>query len=196
MQLAPTSTIPNAPAAAPAVPNDFGGLPDPLANVVKRDAIGTVTGQWKGAPARGEQVGIEFGRGHMGRSIDLVLTQRNRLYYEAADHAVRAAAILSEGSFLGAVSLSSANFIGTELRKVGTGDVMGGGSTPVPYEFESLAQSSAGRRQLERTLKLGLSDWAIVDGDWAAVREDEAGNVRVVATKDYVRELRGGSPTA
>lgn len=186
MQLAPTSTA--QPAAAPRA------LPSPFDKVVKRETVGTVTGTWLGAPAVGVQVATEFGRGHMGRSIDIVMTQRNELFYEAPDHAVRAAAILSSGTFLGAVALSSANFVGTELRKLGIEHAMGSGGAPVHYEFESLAQTAKGRRQLEQTLKLGLEDWAVVDGHWTAVRQDEAGNVRMVATRDYVRELRGEAP--
>ena len=164
-------------------------------NVVPRDATGTVTGSWTTRSA-GERIGTEFGRGHMGRAIELVSTGASELYYQAPDHAVRAAALLSSGTFLGAISLNSANFVGVELRSIGTTGLMGTGGSPAPYEFESLAQTRAGRDQLERTLKLGLGDWAVVDGDWAAVRQDEAGNVRVIATKDYVRELQGGRSDA
>lgn len=150
--------------------------------VIPRGEVGTVTGRWVDGPPTGT-VATEYGRGSNGRESFVVGTAVSDLYYAEHAHAVRAASILSEGAFRGAVSISYANFVGAELRRLGVDHGTGA------YEFESVAQTRAGRESLERTLKVH-GDAAIIDGAWAAVRVDEAGNVRVLATADYLAELK------
>lgn len=186
MQLTAT---PAAPASTPAAGDTSTTEPAPAPGastwpprVIPPGAVGTVTGKWvEGSPAGA--IATEFGRGSHGRALQVEATAVSDLYYAEHAHAVRAASILSEGTFQGAVSISYANFVGAELRRLGVGHAQGA------YEFESVAQTEAGRRTLEQTLKLH-GDAAIIDGAWAAVRMDEAGNVRMLSTADYLAELR------
>jgi hypothetical protein len=174
-------------AATPAPPVH---LPGP--KVWHRDEPGLGIGAWGPSPRSGSALGVEYGRGDMGRPLDLMRGRANDLYYEGFDDALEAAQHLSAGTFTGAVALANDNFVGTQLLTVDVNSGFGAGREQA-YEFESLASTAAGRRQLERTLKL-TDVSTIVDGDWAATTED-SGNVRIVRTQSLIDQWRAPAAT-
>jgi hypothetical protein len=174
-------------AAAPATATTPAAPARPPWKVWHRDEPGLGIGNWISSGRSGGAVGVEYGRSDMGRALELHRGMANDLYYEGYDDAVEAAQRLSAGSFSGAVALANDNFIGTQLVTVNVDTLFGAGRDQ-SYEFESLAHTAAGRRQLERTLKL-TDVSTIVDGDWAAVTED-SGNVRIVRTQSLVDKWR------
>lgn len=155
-------------------------------NVWKRDQVGIGLGTaWTPLEHGTPVVGTEFGRGR----LELVATQGYDLFYEATEDAIRAASYLSAGQ-QGAITIDHANFIGAKLRTV---DVRGDGhgqhpnSRPVPYQFEQLAATATGRRELETTLKLDRNHY-LVDGRWIAIA-DAAGGVKILEALKYVDSL-------